>query len=118
MVQWLRNPPSNAGDSGSIPVQGTKIPHAHMPTCICEVSFISKGLGFYVQMHVHDYAFSRKGELGTCAVISLTLCDPMDCSPPGSSVRGDSPGQNTRVSCHALFHGIFDSFQFQVTKLY
>ena len=21
-----------------------------------------------------------------------TLCDPMDCSPPGSSVHGDSPG--------------------------
>ena len=25
----------------------------------------------------------------------LTLWDHMDCSPPGSSVRGDSPGQNT-----------------------
>ena len=24
-----------------------------------------------------------------------TLCDPMDCSPPGSSVHGDSPGKNT-----------------------
>ena len=23
-----------------------------------------------------------------------TLCDPMDCSPPGSSVHGDSPGKN------------------------
>ena len=22
-----------------------------------------------------------------------TLCNPMDCSPPGSSVHGDSPGQ-------------------------
>ena len=27
-----------------------------------------------------------------------TLCDPMDCSPPDSSVHGDSPGQNTGVS--------------------
>ena len=27
----------------------------------------------------------------------LTLCDIMDCSPPGSSVRGDSPGKNTGV---------------------
>ena len=26
-----------------------------------------------------------------------TLCDPMDCSPPGSSVHGDSLGKNTRV---------------------
>ena len=24
-----------------------------------------------------------------------TLCDPMDCSPQGSSVHGDSPGKNT-----------------------
>ena len=31
-----------------------------------------------------------------------TLCNPMDCSLPGSSVRGDSPGKNTGVSCHAL----------------
>ena len=31
----------------------------------------------------------------------------MDCSPPGSSVHGDSPGKNTGVGCHALFQGIF-----------
>ena len=24
-----------------------------------------------------------------------TLCDPMDCSPPGTFVHGDSPGKNT-----------------------
>ena len=37
----------------------------------------------------------------------LTLYDPMDCSPPGSSVHGNSPGRNTRVDCHALLQGIF-----------
>ena len=31
----------------------------------------------------------------------LTLCNPVDCSPPGSSVHGDSPGKNTGVGCHA-----------------
>ena len=31
----------------------------------------------------------------------------MDCSPPGSSVHGYSPGQNTRVGSHALLQGIF-----------
>ena len=36
-----------------------------------------------------------------------TLCDPMDCSPPGSSVHRDSPGKNTGVGCHALLQGIF-----------
>ena len=25
-----------------------------------------------------------------------TLCDPVDCSPPASSVHGDSPGKSTR----------------------
>ena len=36
-----------------------------------------------------------------------TLCNPMDCSPPGFSVHGDSPGKNTEVGCHALLQGIF-----------
>ena len=44
-----------------------------------------------------------------CLVSQLcpTLCDSMDCSPPGSSVYGDSPGKNTGVGCHALLQGIF-----------
>ena len=37
----------------------------------------------------------------------LTLCNPMDCSPPDSSVHGDSPGKNTGVGCHFLLQGIF-----------
>ena len=36
-----------------------------------------------------------------------TLCNPMDCSPPGSSVHGDSPGKKTGVGCCALLRGIF-----------
>ena len=39
----------------------------------------------------------------------LTFCHPIDCSPPGSSIHGDSPGKNTGVGCHALFQGIFPS---------
>ena len=31
-----------------------------------------------------------------------TLCDPVDCSVPGSSACGDSPGKDTGVGCHAL----------------
>ena len=38
-----------------------------------------------------------------------TLCDPLDCSPPGPSVHGDSPGKNTGVGCHALLQGIFQT---------
>ena len=36
-----------------------------------------------------------------------TLCNPMDCSPPGSSVHGDSPGKNTKVGFPPLLQGIF-----------
>ena len=45
----------------------------------------------------------------SCAVLSPqscpTLCNPRDCSPPGFSVHGDSPGKDTGVGCHALFQG-------------
>ena len=50
--------------------------------------------------------------LSLCAVLCLvtqscpTLCNPMDCSPSGSSIRGDSPGKNTGVGSHALLQGI------------
>ena len=37
----------------------------------------------------------------------LTLCNPMDCSPPGSFVHGDAPGKNAGGGCHALLQGIF-----------
>ena len=49
-------------------------------------------------------------ERSQCAVLTQwcpTLCDPMDCSPPGSSVHGDFPGKNTGVGYHALIQGIF-----------
>ena len=37
----------------------------------------------------------------------LTLWNPMDCSPPGSSAHGDSPGQNTGAGSPFLLQGIF-----------
>ena len=39
------------------------------------------------------------------------FCEPMDCSPPGSSVHslvhGNFSSKNTRVGCHFLLRGIF-----------
>ena len=35
----------------------------------------------------------------------LTLCNPMDGSPPGSSVHGDFPGKNIGVGCYSLLQG-------------
>ena len=37
----------------------------------------------------------------------VRFCDSTDCSLPGSSVHGDSPGKNTVVGCPALLQGIF-----------
>ena len=42
-----------------------------------------------------------------CAQLCLTLCNSMDCGPPGSSVHGGSPGKNTGAGCHFLLQGIF-----------
>ena len=44
-----------------------------------------------------------------CALVTQScpaLCDPMDCSLPGSSVHGDSPDKNTGLGCHGLLQGI------------
>ena len=42
-----------------------------------------------------------------CSQLWSTLCDPMECSPPGSSIREFIPGKNTGVGCHFLLQGIF-----------
>ena len=34
-----------------------------------------------------------------------TLCDLMDCSPPGLLCPWDSPSENTGVGCHFLLQG-------------
>ena len=36
----------------------------------------------------------------------VRLCDPMDCSPPGFSVHGDSPGKKTAMGWHVFLQGI------------
>ena len=38
---------------------------------------------------------------------AVFLCDPVDCSPPGSSVHGIFPGKDIGVRCHSLLQGIF-----------
>ena len=43
------------------------------------------------------------------AQLCSTLCDPVDCSSPGSSDCGDSPGKNTGVGSHSLLQAIFST---------
>ena len=68
------------------------------------VSLMSSALGggFFTT----STAWERKGE-SEVAQLCLTLCDPMNCSPLGSSAHGDSPGKKTGVGCHFLLWGIF-----------
>ena len=40
---------------------------------------------------------------GLVTELCLTLCDPMDCSPPGFSVHGILRGKNTGVGSHSLY---------------
>ena len=39
--------------------------------------------------------------------LCLTVCDPMDCSPPGSICPWDSPGKSTGLGSHVLLQEIF-----------
>ena len=65
---------------------------------ICALKHWSVYMCVYVYVCMH-----------TCLVAQLcpTFCNPTDCSPPGSSVHGDSPGKDSGVDCHALLQGIF-----------
>ena len=51
----------------------------------------------------------KHSSMGTCVLVAQscpTLCDPMDCSPPGFC-PWNSPGKNTGVDCHPLLQRKF-----------
>ena len=68
--QGLRLRASNTGDKGSTPGQGTKIPHA--------VQFGKK------KKKIKNHDACRQAKL---LQLYSTLGDPVNCSPPGSSVQ-------------------------------
>ena len=61
----------------------------------------------FVHVCIHIHIIYIYAELCLVALSCLTLCNPMDCSPAGSSVHEDSLGKNTEVGCHTLLQGIF-----------
>ena len=51
-----------------------------------------------------------KGYMHVCVLNCFScvwLWDHVDCSPPGSSVHGDSPGKNAGMGCQSHPQGIF-----------
>ena len=59
------------------------------------------------QLSLSKCVWPIQGALCSVAPLCPILWDPMACSPPGSSVHGDSPGKNTGVGCHFLLCGSF-----------
>ena len=80
----LSYPVSPALLADSLPLNHWGIPYTHMCVCVCVCVCVCLN-----------------------AQLCLILCDPMNCSPPSSSVHGDTPGKNTRRGFHFLLQGIF-----------
>ena len=61
------------------------------------------------QKHFKKLKIFSHNQYVLCSVTQLctTLFDPIDYSPPSSSVHGDSPDKNTEVVFHALLQVIF-----------
>ena len=82
----------------------------HRHICLCTVTYsCHNNLGLGKARSLFRKLICHCTVLCLVTQSCLTLCDPMDCSSPGSSVHGDSPGKNTGVGCHALLQGIFPS---------
>ena len=94
MVHWLRLSASSAEGEGSIPGHGTKIPHA--------TRYGQKKNFFQLCLRTRQQRLWASLLLFSHSVTSSSL---LDCSPPGSTVHGDSPGKNTGVGCLLLLRG-------------
>ena len=105
-------------------------PHRWQPSRLCH-PWDSPGKNTGVGCHFLLRCMKVKSE-SEVTQSCPTLCDPMDCSPPGSSVHGifqarvlewvchcllclglyspwNSPGQNTGVGTLSLLQGIFST---------
>ena len=67
-----------------------------------QVSGLGTGWG-RVRLTKIGYVRMRAKSLQLC----LTLCDPMDCSLPDSSVHGILQARILEEDCHSLLQGIF-----------
>ena len=82
----------------------TQVSHVGSQPCLCD-RLPAKVLD--TKARVRFLVGSTPVHAGSVAKSCLTLCVPMDCSLPGSSVYGGSPEKNTGVGCHFLLQAIF-----------
>ena len=69
---------------------------------------------FKTHTHTHTHTHQTSVSHICCFCLKVlvaqscpTLWDPMDCSPPGPSVHGDSPGKTAGAGFHSLLQGTF-----------
>ena len=126
----VKNTPADtgdAGDTGSIPESGRSsgVGNGNLLQYSCLERFHGqrslagyspwgrKELDMTEQLSTHTHLLGSLCRIHCFFVLCLltqscpALCDPMDCSLPGSSVHGDSLGKNTGVGCHVFLQGIF-----------
>ena len=111
--KWQFHPSSHACEKpgGNLPLFSHPIPHKSA-TSVGSPFKIWQNLGISHPPHHYYTAIISSFDpchSSPCAELRQscpTLCDRMDRSPPSSCVHGDSPGQSTGGSCHALLQRI------------
>ena len=79
--------------------------HPRDGTCVSYVSSLGRRALYHSRHQGSPYSTRKWSEV---AQPCSTLCNPMDCSPPGSSVHPwDFPDKGTGMSYHFLLQGIF-----------
>ena len=90
--------PAAAAATKSLQLCPTLRPNGQQPTRLPRPSY-SPGKNTGVGCHCLLQCMKVKSE-SEVAQSYLTLLDPMDCSPPGSSIHGIFPDKSTGVGCH------------------
>ena len=88
--------------------QGPTVQHRELYSIFCE-KLMERNMKSSIYKWTSLVAQMAKNacNTGVLSHLVVTLWDPVDCCPQGSSVLGDSPGRNIRVGCCALLQGIF-----------
>ena len=77
-------------------------------------------------MKIVCMVYNNHGSISLCccvvlvAQLCLTLCNPVDCNPPGSSVHGVLQArilELTEIACYALLQGIFSTQELNLALL-
>ena len=104
MVQWVGLSPFIASGLRFSPWVG-KLSHVCLVTSVVADSLqpyehlIIKTIYVHIAINICIHAV-----LCLVAQSCPTLCDAMNCSPPGYSVHEDSPGKNTGMGCYAFLN--------------